>query len=345
VSYRYIGNKTRLLPQLGEIICEQLPKGAVVADLMCGTGAVAAEMRRVGFRVVASDIMTFAYLHAKVRLTMATAPAFAELDHTHREYSRVLDYLNALPPVAGYFHREHSPAGIPSETVPPRGYFTPSNAGRLDAIVSTIRDWHETGALSDEEFVLLRHDLVLAANRVANIAGTYGHFRSKWSASALAHLTLLPTNFERRGGTNHVVKQGPAEEVAAGVTADVCYLDPPYTKRQYAANYHVLETLARCDEPPAIGLSGLRPWRDQYSDFCSKVRVRDSFRAIISRMECPRFVISYSEDGLLLRGEMEALLSEFGRVRVRQLRGQRFRSNGSALPRSITEFVFLLDRS
>ena len=41
---------------------------------------------------------------------------------------------------------------------------------------------------------------------------------------------------------------------------DTVYLDPPYTKRQYAAYYHVLETLAYGDEPEVSGVTGLRPW-------------------------------------------------------------------------------------
>ncbi|MCZ5120468.1 DNA adenine methylase [Escherichia coli] len=36
------------------------------------------------------------------------------------------------------------------------------------------------------------------------------------------------------------------------IQCDLCYIDPPYMKRQYAANYHILETLARGDEPEAM---------------------------------------------------------------------------------------------
>lgn len=341
MSYRYIGNKTRLLPTLLDLIRERSHAGAVVADLMCGTGSVSLELRRAGFRVVAADIMTFAYLHARVRLTLGREPPFRRFGIS---YGEVLMSLNRLAPKAGHFYREYSPAGLPDAGVPARAYFTPENAGRIDAIADTIRTWRSNEALTENEHVLLRHDLVLAANRVANIAGTYGHFRSKWSSSSLSPLALVPTAFETQGSTRHVVKQGRAERVANGLRADLCYLDPPYTKRQYAANYHIPETIARGDEPPAVGVSGLRPWRDQYSDFCSKRRVRDSFRAIIAPMDCPRFLVSYSEDGLLTRSEMEGVLGEFGSCEVFEIPTRRFRSNLSSLPRDITEYVFSLDR-
>ncbi len=35
------------------------------------------------------------------------------------------------------------------------------------------------------------------------------------------------------------------------MNAYLCYVDPPYMKRQYAANYHLLETIAKGDNPVA----------------------------------------------------------------------------------------------
>ncbi|MCQ8796433.1 DNA adenine methylase, partial [Escherichia coli] len=98
-------------------------------------------------------------------------------------------------------------------------------------------------------------------------------------------------------------------------------------KRQYAANYHILETLARGDEPEAIGISGLRPWRDQYSNFCTKTKIRDSFKEIITNMGCNEFLISYSEDGLLTIEDFNKLLADFGDVKIEAFTHKRFRSN------------------
>lgn len=342
MSYRYIGNKSRLISKLMPIIAEIAPPGSTVADLMCGTASVSEALRVAGYHVIASDIMTFAAQHARVRLTMDMAPVFAGL--CNRPYVDVLRELQNLKPVSGYMVREYSPGGKPAGGQPPRGYFTDENAGKIDAINKQINEWNEQGLLSDNEWSLLRHDLVLATNRVANIAGTYGHFRSKWSNGSLSPLTLEPTQFIFGYGTNHRILQGPAEEVGPQISASLCYLDPPYMKRQYAANYHLVETIARGDEPPAIGVSGLRPWRDQYSDFCSKVKIRNAFSRIICGMDCPQFLISYSEDGLLSRDDLEKLLSEYGRVRCIEISHQRFRSNNSPLGRIVTEYLFHLTK-
>jgi adenine-specific DNA-methyltransferase len=316
--------------------------GAVVADLMCGTASVSAALRTSGYRVIASDLMTFAVQHATVRLTLGAPPPFEGLGVS---YFEVLDFLQGLPPHKGLMVREYSPAGKPKAGCQPRMYLSETNAAKIDAINHQINNWRTADKLTKTELALLRHDLVLATNRVANIAGTYGHYRSKWSNGSLSDLVLIPTDFVWGFSCEHTVLQGQAERVAQGLTADLCYLDPPYMKRQYAANYHLIETIARGDEPDAIGVSGLRPWRDQYSDFCSKVRIRKAFGDIFNGMNCPKFLISYSEDGLLTKDDMLELLSGYGEADVMEYRVPRFRSNKSPLTRTMTEYLFTLRRS
>lgn len=337
MSYRYIGNKTRVLPQLMAHVRSACPPDGVVVDPMCGTAAVAAALRADGYRVVASDLMTFAVHHALVRLKLKAPPRFEGLGISYLE---VLSLLNGLDPAPGYFHREHSGDGTPAGGYAPRKYLTGYNAAKLDAIQTQIAEWEQSDRVTALELALLRHDVVLAVNRVANIAGTYGHFRSSWSPTALKPLVLQGSTFQPGRTRPHQVLQGPAERVVDGVSADLCYLDPPYMKRQYAANYHLIETIARGDQPAAIGVSGLRDWWDQYSDFCSKRKIADAFAAIFSKLECSRYLISYSEDGLLSQDQMIVLLSDFGDVRVSEFAHTRFRSNGSPLGRELREFIF-----
>ncbi len=342
MSYRYIGNKTRFLHQLMTTISHLAPPGAVVADLMCGTASVSAALRSAGYKVIASDLMTFAVQHATVRLTIDGPPPFNQLGGS---YFGVLDHLQSLPPRDGLMVREYSPAGRPQAGCAPRMYLSETNAALIDAINVEINTWMSKRLLTHQEHCLLRHDLILATNRVANIAGTYGHYRSKWCNGSLSRLTLLPTDFVWGFSCDHVVLQGPAEFVSQGLKADLCYIDPPYMKRQYAANYHLIETIARGDEPEAIGASGLRPWRDQYSDFCSKVRIREAFGKILRGMNCSRYLISYSEDGLLSREEMLQLLEQFGEAKLFEYAVPRFRSNNSPLKRTMTEYLFTLTRN
>ncbi len=355
MGYRYIGTKTRIIDWVLDTISETCEQGSHVVDLMTGTAAVASALRATGYRVTANDLMTYSLHHARTALLLDSAPAYSGIEHRLRTdiqratgtYERVLDTLSSLKPIEGYFMRELSKGGAPSNGERPRNYFTPDNAMRIDAARQWIRESRAEGLLSDLEHSLLLHDLIMASNDVANIAGTYGHYMSKTAARAEQPLLLTPTAWvplpHDVGG--HQALQGYAETVAAGLQADLCYIDPPYMKRQYAANYHVLETLAREDEPEAVGVSGLRPWRDQYSNFCTKTKIRDSFRAIFRGMNCPRFIVSYSEDGLLPVDELVKLFAEFGAVDVREYTHKRFKSNDSKLAPELTEYLVVLDRA
>ena len=52
-------------------------------------------------------------------------------------------------------------------------------------------------------------------------------------------------------------------ELLDKVEADIFYLDPPYNQRQYAPNYHLLETIAKYDNPTIKGVGGLRNYQNQ----------------------------------------------------------------------------------
>jgi len=357
MGYRYIGSKTQVLGKVLDKIKSLKPPDSHVTDLMCGTGTVSAALRQSGFRVTAADIMTFSYHHARVALLLSTIPPFRRARRFIEEhaggprdtlfedtpYDKMIRALNNLPSRQGYFWREFSADGSPKNGSKPRNYFSPPNARKIDAIRLRIRKLRAEQMLTNMEHSLLLHNLIMAANDVANIAGTYGHYLSRLVGRARDTVRLTPTpNKFISVGNRHRVLLGAAEDLAGKIQCDLCYIDPPYMKRQYAANYHVLETLAREDEPVAAGVSGLRPWRDQYSNFCTKTKIRDSFRKVISGMRCPDFLVSYSEDGLLTRSQLTELLSEFGRVKTSTFEHKRFKSNDTKRGSRVTEYLFHL---
>jgi len=356
--HRYIGNKTKIVDEILTDVNNVLQGKGTVVDLMCGTGSVSKALKENGYNVIASDLMTYSSFHAKVELLIDEAPSFdglinllnfKDLNNSSR-YEEVLRYLNQLEPIEDYFFKEFSPGGNPEHHTEPRKYFSIENSMKIDSIINILNYWRDNQYISDLENALLRHDLILSVNPIANISGTYGHFHAKTVKRALdplivkSHLELtLFTNIEK--GLVHKVYQGYAEELAKNIKADLCYIDPPYMKRQYAANYHILETIARGDKPEAIGASGLRPWRDQYSNFCSKLKIRDSFRKIFNDMNCEKFLISYSEDGLLSIEELIELFKEFGEVKYRSFSHKRFKSNKSLLQQKLSEYLIILEKN
>lgn len=334
MAYRYLGNKARLVDVIVGAVKELVSPGARIADPMCGTATVADELATAGYLVVAGDELTFPVLHARVRLLLDGDPAFAGLGG----YESALSQLNDTRPVAGFFFDEYSDAGAPRNGCKPRRYFTGDNARRIDAMRTKLAAWRAAGVITDPEGDLLTHDLILGVNRVANIAGTYGYYRSSWNKAALNPLVLTGSSFTT-GRRGHTVHQGRVEDLVGCLDADVLYLDPPYTKRQYAGNYHILETLAVGDEFDPVGEGGLRDWYGQYSAFCSKRMVADAFRTVMQRNTAPSVLLSYSEDGLLAPDALGGLLEEFGEVTRRDVVLPRFRSNGGRV-NDVTEHLY-----
>lgn len=343
--YRYIGNKKKLLPYIMASTQEMIGNTGTVVDLMAGTGLVAAEYRKMGYTVIASDMMTYSKYHLITQIMMDREPTFDKLKISScddNKYLSVLDYLNNLEPIEGYFFREFSPAGTPANGVASRKYFSAENACKIDAIRKKINDWIAAGNLSEKEEAVLKHSLIMAVNTVANISGTYGYYLSELKRNALDSISLLPVRFSPGNIQNNRVIQGFAEDIAKDISADLCYMDPPYIKRQYAANYHILETIARGDYPIAQGKSGLRDWWDQHSKFCTKTKGLQSFEKVVSEMNCRNFIISYSEDGLFPLETLVELLKGYGKVDVEFIDYSRFRSNQSKLPLKLNEYMIKL---
>lgn len=335
MSYRYLGNKTRLADWIVDIVSSELPSGASIADPMCGTGAMSVAFARRGYSVTAADALTFPVVHARTRLLAKAPPEFAAFGG----YEAALDWMSSTKPEPGYFHQEFSIDGKPANGRKARLYFSGRNAAHIDAVRSGIKTRHAAGDLTNIERSVLLHHLILATNAAANITGTYGFFRSALSEAALRSLEFPPLKFENTPG-RHCVLQGNVEDIASTIAADAVYLDPPYTKRQYAGNYHILETLARGDEPEAIGDGGLRPWKDQASDFCYKRLAAHAFRETLKRLDARHVFISYSEDGQVSETELNSILSDFGSVTIHELRHTRFRSNSRVKDGDVLERLY-----
>ncbi|EHC05165.1 DNA adenine methylase [Shewanella baltica] len=338
MSFRYLGNKTKLTDWIVGEIKQVLPPNSSIADPMCGTASVSLALARAGFSVTAADALTFPVLHARVRLLAKQAPAFKALGG----YLNALEWMSSTTPIEGYFFQEFGEAGSPANGRSPRLYFSASNAAHIDGVRCAIRELAQSGVISKIEHSLLLHHLILATNKVANISGTYGYFLNTLSKTALQPITFGPIEFENTIG-DHKILQGTIEENASALKVDAVYLDPPYTKRQYAGNYHILETIACEDAPVAAGDGGLRPWQEQASDFCYKRHAANAFRRTLEQLNVPHVFISYSQDGQVQEDELFSILSDFGKVTIHEQPYLRFRSHNRIKKGTVLERLYHIE--
>lgn len=333
MGVRYIGSKARVADAILDLAGD--PRDGRFVDAFCGTGSVAAVAASRGWAVTLNDALPSAVAMGIGATVGRGNVPFASLGG----YESAVAALNAVPGQPGFLHSEYSPASRLTGEVE-RRYFTESNAARLDAIRAQIRAWSEAGSLTRIEEELLLADLLQAANQVANISGTYGCFLKEWSSTALRPVILRGRELSDRT-TDLTASVGDVARVAT-TAEDTVYFDPPYTKRQYSAYYHVLETIHAGDAPEVGGVTGLRPWRDKASDYCYKTRALDALRRLILSTSARQILLSYSNEGHVPREHLINALSEVGHVVVHEIKTiGRYRPNAqaSANAGTVDEFV------
>lgn len=340
MTFRYIGSKSRLIDQITAYVGRP-QEGAFFVDAFCGTGVVAEAAAKLGWDVRINDHLHSAVISAGARLISEDQAVFKKLGG----YNKTIANLNAAKPVRGFMWRTYSPASFDSCNIE-RRYFTEENAARIDAMRASIAGWREAGSINELEERLLIADLFGALNRVANIAGTFGCFLSKWTSQSQEDIAMRCRNLK----TTSIRVQATVGDVfdVPNDPQDLVYLDPPYTKRQYASYYHILETVALGDEPEVEGVAGLRPWKDRASDFCYKTRALKTLSRLVQSLKAHRVLLSYSSEGHICMQDMKAELSEVGRFTMHPFGAiGRYRPNkvASSTASDVNEFLVVVERS
>lgn len=333
MGVRYIGSKARVAEAIVDLAGP--PDGGRFIDAFSGTGAVAAVAANRGWAVTVNDSLPSAVSMSVGAVVGLGNVSFARLGG----YFRAVEMLNAVTPHAGFLHAEYSPASKHHSGVE-RKYFTEANAAKLDAMRSLIRRWASAGEIDATEEHLLLADLMQAANGVANISGTYGCFLKDWTSTALRSVSAVPRFLPQR--TTDVVASVKDVFAVPTTTQDTVYFDPPYTKRQYSAYYHLLETLHAGDSPDVGGVTGLRPWQSKASDFSYKTRALDALTRLVLGTKASRVLLSYSNEGHVHQAHLVNALSEAGSVTlhpIQQIGRYRPNARASAAGDTVSEYV------
>lgn len=110
---------------------------------------------------------------------------------------------------------------------------------------------------------------------------------------------------------------------------DIIYLDPPYNQRQYAPNYHLLETIAKYDSPEVKGISGMRNYENQKSGFCNAEKALSELEIILQSKNYKYLLLSYNNEGIMPQKEITTLLQKFGNLNLIEYDYLRFKSNSN----------------
>lgn len=304
---RFIGGKSGLLPEIQNFITGSTVNVRTVIDIFSGSGAVSSYLKQNNYNVIGNDIMYFSYVLGRGNTALNHLPAFKNLD-----IENPIEYLNSLT-IADtdialddcYIYRHYSPHDGCN-----RMYFQNENAIRIDIIRITIEEWKNKAFINDDEYYYLLAALIAAVPYVSNIAGVYAAYLKHWDARTNNRLLLKAPDFIHNGGTAVFYNQN-CDALLPNIAGDLLYADPPYNARQYLPNYHILETIARYDNPVIHGVTGMRDYGQQKSEFCAAGSVEGAFRRMIEAANVRYVLISYNNEGLLSTERLSAICQEY----------------------------------
>ncbi|MBA3985020.1 MAG: DNA adenine methylase [Flavobacteriales bacterium] len=308
----YIGSKHKLSSWIKECItqtCEVPLAEAVFCDLFAGTGAVAKSFKADVKQILANDMEFYSYVLLKNYIG----------NYQNFDFEPLLKELNNLDGVAGFISNNYAEGSKDR-----RLYFTKENGRKIDAIRLQIEVWKNNQKIDKATYFFLLASLIESADKVANTASVYGAYLKKIKPSASKTLVLRPALFEETKNS-HLVFQEDANALIKKINGDILYLDPPYNARQYGANYHLLNTIAKMDIFVPKGKTGLREYAK--SNYCKTGEVATSFEDLIANAQFKYIFLSYNNEGLLSQNKVENIMKRYGKYSLETKDYQRFKAD------------------
>ncbi|SJK84436.1 type IIS restriction-modification system N6 adenine-specific DNA methyltransferase [Cuniculiplasma divulgatum] len=346
-QFRLIGNKYRVLNNLSNIIRRENIEGLTFFDVFSGSAAVSRYFKK-SFAVISNDSLYFSYVLQKALVELNEYPDFSKLNFGNlslipeERVHSVLEYLNMADGVEGFVYNHYTPASKNRDGIE-RMYFSEVNGRKIDSIRSMIEEWFKCGNIDDNGYFYLIASLLLAVQKISNISGTYGAYNKTWDPRAkkllsLKFIEVIHSEFR------HQAFNEDSFEILNKIECDVAYIDPPYNERQYIANYHLLETIAKYDDPIISGKTGIRNYTNrEKSLFCSKRTVGSALMKLLSSLRTKYVILSYNSEGLLSKEEIMEIFERtgLGKPNLYEFPYRRFNSNHNSHNNRIEEYVFV----
>ena len=310
----YIGSKHKLSSfiksTVHSVVGEDL-SDKIFCDIFAGTGIVGRVFKPEVKKVIANDCEYYSYVLNKNYIENHTEIA-------DKQY--FIDELNNIPLIDNGFIYKNYCVGGGTE----RQYFSDHNGKKIDTIRQKIEEWKSTNKINSNLYYFLLASLLECADKIANTASVYGAYLKHLKKTAQKELVLQPAIYELNDN-EHTVFNVDSNLLISEIEGDILYLDPPYNARQYGANYHLLNTIAKYDYFIPKGKTGMREY--QKSNYCSSTKVSVEFENLIKNARFKYIFLSYNNEGLMSVANVKNTMQKYGKYDLAETDYQRFKAD------------------
>lgn len=313
---KYAGSKKKLLPYILSMASQVKPN--TVLDGFAGSTRVSQAFAHSGYSVIANDVSAWSEV---------LASSYLLNDKPKQHYQKLIDHLNELPPVSGWFTAHYGGDPAVDNTGCKRPW-QKHNTQKLDAIRAEI----DVLNISALERKVLICSLIQALDSVDSTLGHYVSYLSDWSARSYKVMQLSVPDLTIHS-RSHKVHQRDIFALLPEVEVDLAYFDPPYgsnnekmppSRVRYAAYYHVWTTIClndkpnlfgkvnrRCDTSDSIAASDFEEFR---SNADGKLIAVASIEKAIREVKAKHVLLSYSSGGRATANQLNEALSSNGKL-------------------------------
>jgi len=333
----YIGSKKKLVDTIISTIIDFVSventkdkKDLIVADLFAGSGVVSYNLCKQDYfkHVVSNDLEYYAYIINNALLNCAYSTKLEE----------IIKNLNLMADVSSNVGNQY----LTNAYTDNRPFFSNDNGRRIDVARTEIDELFSNNFITKNEHCFLNASIIVSADAVSNTAAVYTSFLKYATPESKKKFVVTPIHRDYKTTENqHVVSNTFAELL--NEKYDIAYIDPPYNKRQYGANYFPLNYIAMYNQTiQVVGKTGLIPYKR--SDFCSKKKVKQAFDNLIKKtIECgAKFLfISYSNEGILSFDKLKEICDNYGETHVIEMEHKKYQ-NKFTNDKQVSEFLFCI---
>lgn len=280
----YLGSKIRLSKfiynTVSEVVDTKLSE-LIFCDLFAGTGTIGKLFQRKVKNIISNDREYYSYVLNR-----------AYFKGNNNIETDLINQLNEVNGNRGFIFNEYSENGKAG-----RLYFSEINGQKIDAIRLKIEEWRKAETICEEQYYYLLASLLTSVDKIANTATMYGAYLKQLKTSAKRILSLHPISILGNHQQKNEVFNQDSNKLIKKISGDILYLDPPYNRREYAANYHLLNTIALydCTFIPQ-GKTGIRPYKT--SKYCLKNKAAEALDHLVGNADFEYIFLSYNNEGL-----------------------------------------------